>query len=326
MKKILLIICAAISSQVVATLSLPIDTATILDVTPGIHGAVQLEFPTLVDVYYQVEISPDMAPGNWDNEGYSIKGTGGTMSVLVSTRNWEQLFYRLNDTGDPNNAAPQGPQGAQGPMGPQGVQGPTGPQGPQGFVGPQGPQGIQGNPGPEGPQGPKGDPGPTYSADAPISINADVIGLNAGSANLDVLSWDGSNWVAKQPHLHSVSSATVNNMQPYQGVNFIIAIQGLFPSRNSADPFIGEIIMFGGNFAPRNWALCDGQLLSISSYTALFSILGTTYGGDGRVTFGLPELRGRVPLHPGSGPGLTNRRLGEKGGTETNAHNHTLSN
>jgi len=84
-----------------------------------------------------------------------------------------------------------------------------------------------------------------------------------------------------------------------------------------SEPFIGEIVMFGGNFAPRNWAFCNGQLLSISSHTALFSILGTTYGGDGRTTFGLPDLRGRVAMHPGNGPGLSNYRLGQQGGRET---------
>jgi microcystin-dependent protein len=72
--------------------------------------------------------------------------------------------------------------------------------------------------------------------------------------------------------------------------------------------------MFAGNFAPRGWAFCDGQLLAISSNTALFSILGTTYGGDGRTTFALPDLRGRVPVHPGTGPGLPTVRLGERGG------------
>ncbi|MEM6801939.1 MAG: tail fiber protein [Bacteroidota bacterium] len=87
------------------------------------------------------------------------------------------------------------------------------------------------------------------------------------------------------------------------------------------DPFIGQILMFGGNFAPRGWALCDGTLLAISQNQALFSILGTTYGGDGRTTFALPDLRGRVPMHPGSGPGLSTRRLGQKGGTETNVLN-----
>lgn len=83
-----------------------------------------------------------------------------------------------------------------------------------------------------------------------------------------------------------------------------------------SEPFIGEIIMFGGNFAPRGWALCDGQLLSIAQNTALFSILGTTYGGDGRVTFALPDLRGRVPVHAGQGPGLSDYNLGQVGGTE----------
>lgn len=80
------------------------------------------------------------------------------------------------------------------------------------------------------------------------------------------------------------------------------------------EPFIGQILMFAGNFAPRNWALCDGQLLAIAQNQALFSILGTTYGGDGRTTFALPDLRGRVPVHPGSGPGLPTYRLGSKGG------------
>ncbi|MGK7909048.1 MAG: phage tail protein [Synechococcus sp.] len=84
-----------------------------------------------------------------------------------------------------------------------------------------------------------------------------------------------------------------------------------------AEPYIGEIRMFGGNFAPQGWALCDGSLLSISSYDALFSLLGTIYGGDGRTTFGLPDLRGRVPVHYGSGPGLTNRNIGSKGGAES---------
>jgi microcystin-dependent protein len=83
-----------------------------------------------------------------------------------------------------------------------------------------------------------------------------------------------------------------------------------------SDPFIAEIKIFAGNFAPRNWAFCDGQLLPISQNTALFSLVGTTYGGDGRTTMGLPNLQGRAPMHPGNGPGLTNRRLGEMVGTE----------
>lgn len=83
-----------------------------------------------------------------------------------------------------------------------------------------------------------------------------------------------------------------------------------------SEPFVGEIRMFAGNFAPRGWAYCDGQLLAVSQNDALFSLLGTIYGGDGRTTFGLPDLRGRIPLHAGTGPGLSPRRLGAKFGIE----------
>jgi len=84
-----------------------------------------------------------------------------------------------------------------------------------------------------------------------------------------------------------------------------------------SEPFIAEIRIFAGNFAPRSWAFCDGQLLPIAQNTALFSLIGTTYGGDGRTTTALPNLEGRAAMHPGRGPGLTARRLGEKVGTET---------
>ncbi|MHA7777383.1 phage tail protein [Roseibium sp. M-1] len=83
-----------------------------------------------------------------------------------------------------------------------------------------------------------------------------------------------------------------------------------------SEPFVGEIRMFAGNFAPRGWAFCDGQLLAVSQNDALFSLFGTIYGGDGRTTFGLPDMRGRIPLHAGTGPGLSPRRLGSKGGAE----------
>lgn len=83
-----------------------------------------------------------------------------------------------------------------------------------------------------------------------------------------------------------------------------------------SEPFIGQVTIFAGNFAPRSWAFCDGQLLPISSNSALFSILGTVYGGDGRTTFGLPDLRGRVAIGPRNGPGLSDYRLGERGGVE----------
>ncbi|MBM7519778.1 phage tail protein [Nocardioides nitrophenolicus] len=99
-----------------------------------------------------------------------------------------------------------------------------------------------------------------------------------------------------------------------------------------ADPFVAEIRIFPFNFAPRGWAFCDGQLLPLSQNTALFSLLGTTYGGNGKSNFALPDLQGRAAMHPGQGPGLSLHDLGETGGSETvtlleseiPAHSHTL--
>lgn len=99
-----------------------------------------------------------------------------------------------------------------------------------------------------------------------------------------------------------------------------------------ADPFVAEIRIFPFNFAPRGWAWCNGQLLPISQNTALFSLLGTTYGGDGKSTFALPNLQGSAPMQPGQGPGLSLHDLGEVGGVETVTllqsempqHNHTM--
>ena len=99
-----------------------------------------------------------------------------------------------------------------------------------------------------------------------------------------------------------------------------------------ADPFVAEIRIFPFNFAPKGWAWCNGQLLPISQNTALFSLLGTFYGGDGKSTFALPDLQGSAPLHAGQGPGLSQRFLGESGGSDTvtlleseiPAHNHAL--
>ena len=99
-----------------------------------------------------------------------------------------------------------------------------------------------------------------------------------------------------------------------------------------ADPFVAEIRIFPFNFAPRGWAWCDGQILPLSQNTALFSLLGTTYGGNGKSNFALPDLQGRAPMHPGQGPGLSLHALGETGGSETvtlleseiPAHAHSL--
>ena len=99
-----------------------------------------------------------------------------------------------------------------------------------------------------------------------------------------------------------------------------------------ADPFVAEIRIFPFNFAPKGWAWCNGQLLPLSQNTALFSLLGTTYGGNGKSNFALPDLEGRAPMHPGQGPGLSLHDLGETGGSETvtllesemPAHSHSL--
>lgn len=161
------------------------------------------------------------------------------------------------------------------------------------------------------------------------------LGLKTGAENVTLTA-------AQMPsHSHSLPPTTLQtgnagggqahpNVQPSLALNYIIALQGTFPSRTAGDPgtkdppakpagvepFLGEIYLFGGNFAPRGYAFCDGQLLSINQNPALFAILGTTYGGDGRTTFALPDLRGRVPIGPGTGPGLTTVQLGEKFGVE----------
>lgn len=241
------------------------DTITVngppLEYPIDVRGAVELEFDTQLGEYYQIEISPDMVL--WDPAGYTIMGTGGMVSTVVSTRDWPKAFFRVSDGANPSNMLP------------------------------------------------------VYSAAAPIVIDSNnTIGLNPAT-DRSILRSNGANWVSEQ-----IPAVALDNMQPWIGMNFIIALQGLYPSRSSDEPFIGQVILFGGNFAPRSWALCDGQLLPISQYTALFSILGTTYGGDGRTSFALPDLRGRVPIHPGTGAGLTNRRLGAKGGAETTTHSH----
>jgi microcystin-dependent protein len=100
-----------------------------------------------------------------------------------------------------------------------------------------------------------------------------------------------------------------------------------------SQPFLGEIRMFGFNFPPRGWALCNGQILSIAQNTALFALLGTMYGGNGQTTFALPDLRSRVPLHMGQGPGLSSYTLGQAAGSESvtlttpqlPSHNHPVA-
>ena len=175
--------------------------------------------------------------------------------------------------------------------------------------------------------------------------------VKGDAANASASTPTGNVWAASanNPFSSSAPNAALNpasvgaaggsqphpNLQPYTVVNFVIALDGDLPlaqlgcgrtcrwrhsagtkEKTMSDPFIAEIRMFGGNFAPRGWAFCNGQLLSIAQNTALFSLLGTTYGGNGQTTFGLPDLQGRSPMHQGQGPGLTPRVLGETSGQE----------
>ncbi|MCF7847436.1 MAG: tail fiber protein [Kiritimatiellales bacterium] len=124
-----------------------------------------------------------------------------------------------------------------------------------------------------------------------------------------------------------------NNMQPWQAINYLVALKGELPgAANCSNTMMSEIAMFAGNFAPAGWALADGQLLNIVENAYLFSIIGTTYGGDGTTTFALPDLRGRAAIHTGSGLGLSSRMIGQKTGQENvtlteaqlPSHLHTL--
>jgi microcystin-dependent protein len=215
-------------------------------------------------------------------------------------------------------------QGINGTNGAPGIQGEAGTAGDKGDVGDQGETGA---PGTNGTNGEKGDPGDqgTQGIQGETGVTGADINLpTAVDGNL--ITYDGTNWVAATPQdavkitiANAGGNQSFNNRSPYLGLNYLIALEGIFPSRNSYQPFIGEIMLFGGNFVVTDWAFCDGQLLAIMSNTALFSILGTTYGGDGRTTFALPDLRGRSAIHvgTGTGPGLSTIRLGDRSGAET---------
>ncbi|HEX9510902.1 MAG TPA: tail fiber protein [Puia sp.] len=156
----------------------------------------------------------------------------------------------------------------------------------------------------------------TITAGSPLSISStNTISINPGTAAGDLITWDGINWVNMQPAVQHFT-IVVNNLQPFLTLNYCIALQGIFPSRST--PFLSEIDLYSFAFPPKGWAECNGQLMAINVNQALFSLLGTTYGGNGQTTFALPDLRGRVPLHAGSGAGLSPYTLGQTGGIEQN--------
>lgn len=108
-----------------------------------------------------------------------------------------------------------------------------------------------------------------------------------------------------------------DNLQPYLSIHYIIALSGDMEPVSLLEPFVGEVRLFAGNFAPKGWLRCDGQPMTVAGSPELFSVLGTTYGGDGRSSFSLPDIRGRSAMHAGHGDGLTVRKLGEAGGSAT---------
>jgi microcystin-dependent protein len=179
---------------------------------------------------------------------------------------------------------------------------------------------------------------PDLRGRAPIGV-----GQGAGLSNQtlgEVIGTESSTMtVAQMPdHDHTVANPAgltgitggnqpQSTMQPTLALHPIIAVSGIFPSRGGGtsgtpdEPLLGQIDLFAGNFAPSGWAFCDGQILSIAQNTALFSLLGTTYGGNGITTFALPDLDGRISVGFGQGAGLTNVDLGQEWGVE----NITLS-
>jgi microcystin-dependent protein len=154
------------------------------------------------------------------------------------------------------------------------------------------------------------------------------------NGNINILVANGTNWISKTLALASIGTGTpISILPPYLTINYSICLFGVYPSRNGSESYVGEICIYAFNFPPRNWALCDGSIQSISQNQALFSLLGTTYGGDGQSTFALPDLRGRSPIGQGQGTNLSTRVMGQSGGSETTtllqanipAHTHTVS-
>ncbi len=174
------------------------------------------------------------------------------------------------------------------------------------------------------------------SGDAQILNKPAITGLLApqSAANGSLICFNGSNWVARTLVVNiSGSSIPINNYQPYLAIRFCMALQGIYPSRNSSEPHIGEICMFPYDFDPRFFASCNGQLLSIAQNSALYSLLGTYYGGNGTTNFALPDLRGRSSFLYGQGPGLSNYPMGYSTGSANTTliqsnlplHTHTVT-
>ncbi len=271
--------------------------------------------------------------GNTGSTG-SIGSTGATGSTSStgstgSTGNSGSTGL-IGTTGSIGSTGITGNTGSTGPTGDTGITGSIGSTGSTGSTGKTGSTGITGSTGSNGSTGDIGSKGSTGSTGLTGATGA----FGVTGTNGQILSYNNNNWVATDISTGNVGGGLpVNNMQPSLVLNYQIAMWGIFPSRNGVEPFIGEIMLCGFNFEAQDYAFCNGQLVSISSNSALYALLGTTYGGNGLQTFGLPDLRGRVPIHFGQGSGgLSNRNLGEVLGAESNtiqinqlpSHNHTI--
>jgi microcystin-dependent protein len=220
---------------------------------------------------------------------------GGSTYVDLGTTQFLSVPYALYAETS-NTPGPQGPAGPQGPQGEQGIQGEVGPQGSQGpigLTGATGPTGATGSTGATGPQGPIGLTGATGATgpQGPIGLTGPA-GATGATGPQGPIGLTGATGPAG-------SNATV----PTLVLRYIMALQGIYPCSTcafSTETMIGEIKLVPyPSMIPDGWAECNGQLLSISSNTALFSLIGTTYGGNGTTTFALPDLRDRVPKHDG---------------------------
>lgn len=336
-----------------------VDDFTILYSESILNGPICEAFPGGFD---DSDCCPDGAIGAQGSEGpQGPDGNSGPIGAQGPTG----PTGAQGATGDPGAQGVQGADGAQGPTGAQGIAGmdgqpgdvgPTGPTGATGATGLTGPTGEAGTdgaagvPGAQGATGSTGAQGATGAAGAPGQDEADfpsdgsqddlVVFLvptgPTGATGSTGSTGPSGTWETKSLNItlgNQGGNLSQNNMMPYQAINYCVVTAGIFPSRNGANPYLGEVLFVGFNFCPRGTINADGQLLSINSFQALFSLYGTQFGGDGRTTFGMPDTRGRAIVGQGQGPGLSNRFMGQKAGWETNtmtvnglpAHSHTVT-
>jgi microcystin-dependent protein len=154
--------------------------------------------------------------------------------------------------------------------------------------------------------------GSLLTASSPLRISSvDTVALNPGTNVGDLITWDGTNWVNMQPAVQHFT-ITKDNRQPFLTLNYCIALSGIFPSRSTSEPFVAEIDIYAFNFAPKGFATCNGQLLPINQNEALFSLIGTYYGGNGTTNFALPNFQGRLAMGQSS-----SFVMGQSGGSES---------